>query len=462
MEFRIILLYSLLLVSARGSRPSARGLAVRDEWPESSLAGPNDERIDALKERDEMSLITLADLEEEHEKEGKASSVSDVIVVGRTISAVAATGTGRRRWMKRAAEILAGTSVKHQVASVSSPSIPPPETTMSTPTAASNTTRVPDSTSESVETSSEPTTLLLSSSTTTVDTTSIETMASVSRMDVISSTSIVPESQDESVQSNQTVNTIVITSTSTTTTQFSPAAHENADEYFADDASSSTSATDANFDDEETTIIMDKITGAPPSVQHPEADSEHVNTSPLWTDELNPTSIPDTSPRPFLTVSSVVAIGRALSQEESVPWPEAKSTKVIGTIIEDIHGPFSDGVSSVSTIGPDVLTGSGIVAIAMCIFLVLVTTAGASGYWWYRRRYLLNRPETLSERYAPSETGLGAAEDIFRVGYVHSPELPRQDSSEEMYSLDNDSFLTSLEAMTIPTYWTETIKHTKL
>ena len=40
--------------------------------------------------------------------------------------------------------------------------------------------------------------------------------------------------------------------------------------------------------------------------------------------------------------------------------------------------------------------------------------------------------------------------------------LSPQDSSEEMYSLDNDSFLTSLEAMTIPTYWTETIKHTKL
>lgn len=52
-------------------------------------------------------------------------------------------------------------------------------------------------------------------------------------------------------------------------------------------------------------------------------------------------------------------------------------------------------------------------------------TTGASGYWWYRRRYLLNRPETLSERYAPSESGLGAGEDIFRVGYVHSPELPR-------------------------------------
>lgn len=58
-------------------------------------------------------------------------------------------------------------------------------------------------------------------------------------------------------------------------------------------------------------------------------------------------------------------------------------------------------------------------------FFFIVVTTGASGYWWYRRRYLLNRPETLSERYAPSETGLGAADDIFRVGYVHSPELPR-------------------------------------
>ena len=40
--------------------------------------------------------------------------------------------------------------------------------------------------------------------------------------------------------------------------------------------------------------------------------------------------------------------------------------------------------------------------------------------------------------------------------------LVQQDSCEEMYSLDNDSFLTSLEAMTIPTYWTDNIKHTKL
>jgi len=37
-----------------------------------------------------------------------------------------------------------------------------------------------------------------------------------------------------------------------------------------------------------------------------------------------------------------------------------------------------------------------------------------------------------------------------------------QENSEEMYSLDNDSFLNSLEAMTIQNYWTDNVKHTKL
>lgn len=37
-----------------------------------------------------------------------------------------------------------------------------------------------------------------------------------------------------------------------------------------------------------------------------------------------------------------------------------------------------------------------------------------------------------------------------------------QDNSDELYSLDNDSFLNSLEAMTIQNYWTDSVKHTKL
>lgn len=41
-------------------------------------------------------------------------------------------------------------------------------------------------------------------------------------------------------------------------------------------------------------------------------------------------------------------------------------------------------------------------------------------------------------------------------------QLMLQENSDEMYSLDNDSFLNSLEAMTIQNYWTENVKHTKL
>lgn len=146
------------------------------------------------------------------------------------------------------------------------------------------------------------------------------------------------------------------------------------------------------------------------------------------------------------------AVGRVLAQEESVPWPEAKSTKVIGTIIEDVQSPLqSDRQESITAAA---LTGSAIAAIVLCAFLVVVTTAGewralsssrqtvafvrsfvrpfhrrpvlnvgASGYWWYRRRYS-NRPETLNDRYAASEAG-GNGDDIFRVGYIHSPEMPR-------------------------------------
>lgn len=37
-----------------------------------------------------------------------------------------------------------------------------------------------------------------------------------------------------------------------------------------------------------------------------------------------------------------------------------------------------------------------------------------------------------------------------------------QESSEEMTSLDNDSFLNSLETMTIQNYWADNSKNTKV
>ncbi|XP_072939350.1 uncharacterized protein [Epargyreus clarus] len=81
--------------------------------------------------------------------------------------------------------------------------------------------------------------------------------------------------------------------------------------------------------------------------------------------------------------------------------------------------------------------------------LVLTALAGSTAFVLYRRRYL-NKPQTLNDKCSNPDSS----------GYLDDSTI--RDNSEEMYSLDNDSFLNSLEAMTIQNYWTDTVKHTKL
>lgn len=79
----------------------------------------------------------------------------------------------------------------------------------------------------------------------------------------------------------------------------------------------------------------------------------------------------------------------------------------------------------------------------------LAALAGSVAFVMYRRRYL-NKPQTLNDKCSNPDSS----------GYLDDSTI--RDNSEEMYSLDNDSFLNSLEAMTIQNYWTDTVKHTKL
>lgn len=90
------------------------------------------------------------------------------------------------------------------------------------------------------------------------------------------------------------------------------------------------------------------------------------------------------------------------------------------------------------------LDAGAISAICFTIFGVCCTI-GTIGIVLYRRRYV-NKPQALSE---PDSS-------------VYIDDSTMRDNSDEMYSLDNDSFLNSLEAMTIQNYWTDTVKHTKL
>ncbi|XP_017785456.1 PREDICTED: uncharacterized protein LOC108568727 isoform X2 [Nicrophorus vespilloides] len=103
------------------------------------------------------------------------------------------------------------------------------------------------------------------------------------------------------------------------------------------------------------------------------------------------------------------------------------------------------GIELTETTGT--LTGAGITGITLgCVTLVGLILL--ISFLLYRNRGL-NRPQVLSDR----------SSNLDSSGYIDDNSV--RDNSEEMYSLDNDSFLNSLEAMTIQNYWTDTVKHTK-
>ncbi|CAO1396007.1 unnamed protein product [Diamesa tonsa] len=83
---------------------------------------------------------------------------------------------------------------------------------------------------------------------------------------------------------------------------------------------------------------------------------------------------------------------------------------------------------------------------AICVGVIGSLSAISIMFVYVYRRRFLNKPQTLNE---PDSSG-----------YIDDSTI--RDNSDEMYSLDNDSFLNSLEAMTIQNYWTDSVKHTKL
>ncbi|KAL1493454.1 hypothetical protein ABEB36_011503 [Hypothenemus hampei] len=92
------------------------------------------------------------------------------------------------------------------------------------------------------------------------------------------------------------------------------------------------------------------------------------------------------------------------------------------------------------------LSAAGITGITLGCIVIVGVICGVS-FFLYRNQGF-NKPQVLNDRWSNPDSS----------GYIDDT----SDNSEEMYSLDNDSFLNSLEAMTIQNYWTDTVKHTKL
>lgn len=94
------------------------------------------------------------------------------------------------------------------------------------------------------------------------------------------------------------------------------------------------------------------------------------------------------------------------------------------------------------------LSAAGITGITVGCIVIVGMICGISFFIYHNQGF--NRPQVLNDRCSNPDSS----------GYIDDASV--RDNSEEMYSLDNDSFLNSLEAMTIQNYWTDTVKHTKL
>ncbi|XP_033334826.1 uncharacterized protein LOC117225397 [Megalopta genalis] len=155
-------------------------------------------------------------------------------------------------------------------------------------------------------------------------------------------------------------------------------------------------------------------------------------------------------PQLFATAASILEVGVSestrLSRARSAFPKDFQRDQVQGDHLPDYNNGENSKQesSSRSTVDIAAITGSCLATV------VILSTMGSLGFIMYRRRYL-NPPQTLnSDKCSNPDSS----------GYIDDSTI--RDNSEEMYSLDNDSFLNSLEAMTIQNYWTDSVKHTKL
>lgn len=157
-------------------------------------------------------------------------------------------------------------------------------------------------------------------------------------------------------------------------------------------------------------------------------------------------------PQLFATAASILEVGVSESTRssrarnafpEDIPRNQVQENQLPDYNESSSENSKQEGGSR-STVDIAAITGSCLATV------VLLSTMGSLGFIMYRRRYL-NPPQTLnSDKCSNPDSS----------GYIDDSTI--RDNSEEMYSLDNDSFLNSLEAMTIQNYWTDSVKHTKL
>lgn len=145
---------------------------------------------------------------------------------------------------------------------------------------------------------------------------------------------------------------------------------------------------------------------------------------------------------------------------ESVVTAGAKAGgSVTATPIETSTATTTVDKDSPNIESPDYpLAGGAVAGIVIGSIASVALLAGLITYIVLRRPFL----KLLNGQGKSSTDNVAYIDDSVRSSYMNTHiELPKE-SSEEMTSLDNDSFLNSLEAVTIQNYWADTSKNTNV
>ncbi|KAF8791242.1 uncharacterized protein LOC129960636 [Argiope bruennichi] len=145
-------------------------------------------------------------------------------------------------------------------------------------------------------------------------------------------------------------------------------------------------------------------------------------------------------------------INQTYSTESSV------TTTVLSSIDYDLENISS---SSPSFDNQSLKLSPGVIAGVVIGVLVCVTLLSSAVIYLLYRRYNGKCTSVVEGKF--NSDNCGYLDDSLRSSiYLNNHiELPKE-SSEEMSSLDNDSFLNSLETMTIQNYWADNSKNTKV
>ncbi|XP_065344332.1 uncharacterized protein LOC135942241 isoform X2 [Cloeon dipterum] len=270
-----------------------------------------------------------------------------------------------------------------------------------------------------------------------------------------------------------------------------PVQYKNRNPFINEEMQSGRSMAAADSSTTEALPSASSTTEAPPMLEEKMAVEEETSKSTEETNESTPSVVAPTE------LADVVEGGT----HPIPPWiPDEKQEeldseeqereheqidRITNALVEEESVDEGEAITRGRMQPNEGLGTPSIIAIVVAFVGVIGMAGAAAGFILYKRS-LVNKPQTLNDKMSnpdyssyiddtlrvsagksrSNEAGKGgsrcrqSAGGMVNRGFVSPPYL--KDNSEEMYSLDNDSFLNSLEAMTIQNFWTENVKHTKL